>query len=215
MSAGELVAYSSAKRREQRRVDARRVGGALDGPRRRAFPQPIRAGRVFAEKRIVAVSVFEQMPMQRERDGHVRARLDREMDVRQPRQRRRPRIDDDERGAALLGLAHVGHEVNAGRRGVDAPQHDQRRARIVLVDDRRHLAVERLVGRAGRRGADRPRQPRRAEPPPQLRVEVVLRQQAVRAAVRVRQDRLAAMFGLGTTEPIDHELERFVPRRRA
>ena len=63
---------------------------------------------------------------------------------------------------------------------------------IVLVGDRRHLAVERHVGRAGRRGADRARQPRRAEAAPQLRVDVVLREQAVRAAVGVGQDRLGA-----------------------
>ena len=55
------------------------------------------------------------------------------------------------------------HEVDAGSRRVDAPQHDQPRVEVVLVRDARHLAVERQVGGAGRRGADRSREPRRAE----------------------------------------------------
>ena len=66
------------------------------------------------------------------------------------------------------------------------------RVRVVLVGDRRHLAVERRVRRAGRRRADGAREARRAEAPPERRVEVVLREQAVRAAVRVGQDRGAA-----------------------
>ena len=97
----------------------------------------------------------------------VGARPDGEMHVGRARQRRRSRIDDDELRAALLRLAHVRDEMNAGRRRVDAPEHDQRGLRVVLIGDRRHLAVERLVGRAGRRRADRARQPRRAEAPPQ------------------------------------------------
>ena len=84
---------------------------------------------------------------------------------------------------------------------------------IVLVGDRRHLAVERHVRRAGRRRAHRAREPRRAEAPPELRVEVVLRQQAVRSAVGVRQDRRAAVRRPSPARiAIGDELERFVPR---
>ena len=46
------------------------------------------------------------------------------------------RIDDDELRAAPLRLAHVGHEMDAGRRRIDAPQHDQRGVGIILVGDR-------------------------------------------------------------------------------
>jgi len=61
--------------------------------------------------------------------------------------------------------------------------------------------------------SDGPREARGAEPPPQLRVEVVLRQQAVRAAVRERQDRLPAVLGLGALESFNDEFQRVVPRR--
>ena len=210
MRAGELCRVQLGEAPEERRVDARGRGGALDRPRLRALAQLLGAARVLAKERLVGVSVFEEIPMHGERERDVGARTG-SMDVRQPGQRRRPRIDDDERGAALLGLAHVGHEVNARGRGIDAPQHDQRRVRIILVGDRRHLAVERQVGGAGRRRADRPRQARRAEPPPQLRVEVVLRQQSVRAAVRIRQNRRAAVLGFGTTEPIDRRARALRP----
>ena len=166
---------------------------ALERPRLGALAQPVGAGGVLAQERLVGVAVREQVAVDRERDGDVGARLDRQMHVgaRAPAASSADRSTTSLR-AALLRLAHVRHEVNAGRRRVDAPQDDQLRVRIVLVGDRRHLAVERHVGRAGRRRAHRARQPRRAEAPPQLRVEVVLRQQAVRAAVRVRQDRFGA-----------------------
>ena len=102
--------------------------------------------------------------------------------------------------------------MNARRRRVHAPEDDQLRFGVVLIRDRRHLAVERHVGGAGRRRADRARQARGAEAAPQLGVEVVLRQQAVRAAVRVGQDGFAARFSLGALHLVRDELERFVPR---
>ena len=64
---------------------------------------------------------------------------------------------------------------------------------IILVGDRRHLAVERHVrgSRSARRR--RARQPRRAEAAPQLCVEVVLSQQPVRAAVGIGRIDAAAV----------------------
>src|SRR5206468_4652920 len=56
------------------------------------------------------------------------------------------------------------------------------------------------------------RESRRAEPPPELCVEIVLCQQAVRPAVRKREDRGTACFAFGALHPIDDELEGFVPR---
>jgi hypothetical protein len=118
----------------------------------------IRAGRMLAKERLVGVAVFEEVAVDRQRDRDVCSRLHWKMKVRRPRERRLPRIDHHERGAALLGLAHVRDEMNAGGRRVDTPEHDQRRLGIVLVGHRRHLAVERLVRGAGRRRA-RTRQP--------------------------------------------------------
>src|SRR5437899_5599085 len=107
------------------------------------------------------------------------------MDVGGWRERSRARVDYDERRTALLRLAHVRNEMNAGGARVHAPEDDQLRLGIILIDDGRHLAVERHVGGARWRRADRARKPRRAEAPPQLRVDVVLRQQTVRSTVGV------------------------------
>src|SRR5207249_1877330 len=79
--------------------------------------------------------------------------------------------------AALLRVPHVGDQMDARRGRVDAPENNQRGFRIILIRDRGHLAVQRLVGGARRCRTDRARELRRAEAPPQLRVEIVLRQQ--------------------------------------
>src|SRR4029077_3124068 len=63
----------------------------------------------------------------------------------------------------------------------------------------------------GRRGAQRARQTGGTEPPRQPRVEVVLGQQAVRAAVRIREDRRAPVLCLRALHAIDDELHRLVP----
>ena len=149
--------------------------------------------------------------MDRERDGDVAAGPDRQMNVGAARQRGGTRIDHDQLGAALLRLADEWNDVNPRCRRVHAPEDDQLRLGVILVGDRRHLAVERQIGGAGRRGADRAREPRGAEPPPQLRVDVVLREHAVRSAVRIRQDRLGARGRLGLFEAGCDQLDRFVP----
>ena len=150
--------------------------------------------------------------MNRERDRDVGARFDREMDVRRTRERRRSRIDDHELRAALLGLAHVRNQVDAGRRRIDAPEDDQLRFDVILIADRRHLAVERHVCRARRRRAQRAIEPGCADAPPELRVEVVLGQQAVRSAVGIRKDRFRAELLRRLPEPVGDLLERLVPR---
>ena len=85
------------------------------------------------------------------------------MQVRLSRQRRRARIDDHEHRAAASRFLDERDEVDAGSRRVDAPQHDQPCVEVVLVRHPRHLAVERPVGCARGRGADRSRKAGRAE----------------------------------------------------
>ena len=147
----------------------------------------------------------------RQRHGEVGARPDRQVQVGQPRERRLARIDDDQGGAATLGLADDRHEVDAGRRRVRAPHHDQLRMGVVGIGDARHLPVERLVGGARGGGAHGARQPRRAEPPEERRVGRVLREQPVRAAVAEGQDGLGAAACRRLSHAQGDEIERLVP----
>ncbi len=198
--------------RDRRGVHAAHLRGARERPGLRPLAQAVGVPCVVAQERLVRAAAREQVAMQREGERHVRARTHGQMDVGAARQRRRARIDDDEGGAALLGLAHERHEVNAGRRRVHAPEHDQRGVHVVLIGDRRHLAVEGGGGRAGGRRAQRAREPRGAVAAPEPRVEVVLRQQPVRSAVRDRQDGGGAVPGLRPLEPVHDLLEGLVPR---
>ena len=127
------------------------------------------------------------------------------------RQRRRPGVDDDQARAVTLSLAHVRHQMNAGRRGVGAPDDDQPRGREILIRDRCHFPVERHVGDAGGSCADRSRQLRRAEPAEQRRIARVLRQQSVGAAIGVRQDRFTAPLRARIPQPLGDEIQRVVP----
>ena len=101
--------------------------------------------------------------------------------------------------------------MNARRGWIHAPENDQLRVGEILVGHRRHLAVERHVRGTRGRSAQRARQARRAEAPPECRVEIVLREQTVRTAVRKGQDRGAAVPGLRRLHALDNHLERFVP----
>ena len=167
-------------------------GRAVERPLRRALAQPVRVARVRRQERLVGVAVLEQVAVNRQRHRQIGARLHRQVQVGLLGERRRPRIDDHERRAALLRLAQVRDDVNPGRRRIDAPQDDEARLGEVLIDHRRHLAVERLVGGPGGRRAHGAREARGAEAPEQRGVARVLRQQPVRPAVRVGQDGFAA-----------------------
>ena len=63
--------------------------------------------------------------MDSQRDREIGARLDGEMNVRLPGERRGARVDDDQGGAAALGLADVRHEVDTRDRRIRAPDDDQ------------------------------------------------------------------------------------------
>jgi hypothetical protein len=73
--------------------------------------------------------------MNGERDRHICARADRQMEIRLLRQVRRPRIDHHQLRPALLRLADERDEVNARRGGIRAPQDDQARLGEVLIGD--------------------------------------------------------------------------------
>ena len=76
----------------------------LDRPFGRARAQLGGASRVRVEEALVGEPFFEEEAMQRERDRQIGAGTRRQVQVRLPRERRRPRIDHDQRGAGLLRL---------------------------------------------------------------------------------------------------------------
>ena len=203
------TARGAARRRRRRSAARSIVHGSARSRKRARRRSCARAGTPRRRAPFV-----EEMPV------HARARRRRRCPGATARCRSAERASGVVRGSMTTSVAPrfcasrtIRHEVDAGGRRVHAPEHDERRVRVVLVGDRRHLAVERHVRRAGRRRADRAREARRAEAPEQLRVEVVLRQQAVRAAVGERQDRLAArIVAFAARHPFGDELERFVPR---
>ena len=157
------------------------------------------------------MAAIEEILVQRKRHGNVRAGMQRDMKVSLPCQRRCARIDNDQHRAGLAGFFDERYEVDARRRRIDTPQHDQLRVHVVFVGNARHLPVEPDVGGARCRRADRPRQARRAEGAPQRRVVRVLREQAVRAAVIERQDRLAARSIANLDHLVGDLIERLVP----
>ena len=79
-------------------------GRALDRPRRRRRAQPVGAVRVRVEERRVGVSFLEHHAVQRERDRQIGAGPHGEVQVGLLRERRRARIDHDERRAARPAL---------------------------------------------------------------------------------------------------------------
>ncbi len=133
------------------------------------------------------------------------------MEIGEPGERRRARVDDDERGPGPLRFADERHQMDAGRRRIRAPDDDELRVRVVGVRDRRHLAVQRLVRRARRGGAQRAGQPRGAEAPEEPGVGRVLRQQAVGPAVAVGEHRLRTPTVAGLAHRVGDASQRLVP----
>ena len=157
------------------------------------------------------MAFLEQIAMDREGDGEIGAGPDREVQIGLARERRRAWIDHDDEGAVVAGFLEEGHDVNARDARVHAPHDDHLRVGIVFVADRRHLSVEPEVRRAGRRRAYRAEQARRAESTEQDRVGVILREEAVRAAVAERQNRLRAAAVSRRHELLRDQIERIVP----
>ena len=177
-------------------------GGSMPRPRRRALDRPRLgaraqlgdAGACAREERRGRRAVRRTGTVDRERDRQVGARphargADRRCGRAACAADRRRRASR----RASAPRARTGTRWMPDADGLTPHSTISARLGVVLVGDRRHLAVERLRGRAGRRRAHRAREARRAEAPEEQRVERVLRQQAVRAAVAERQDRLAAV----------------------
>jgi hypothetical protein len=191
-------------RRRRRRVEVDERGQV--GPRRRRRPR--RRGRASTARRaaqlvhaggVLARNVSSARPTRtaaddRERHGEVGARPHGQVEVGLPRELVARGSTTTSRAPRSLRLAGWRHEVDARRRGVGAPDDDEPRVDVVLVGDARHLAVQ--PHRGGARSARRRRcapGARRRGGGRARRVGRVLRQQAVRAAVGVGEDRLAAV----------------------
>ena len=170
--------------------NARLGGGPLERPLGGPALELSGAGGMRLEKIAIRPALREDPPDDRQSEWQVRPGVGSEMEVRALGEARPAWIHDHEPGALLLRLLDVRDEMDPGNGRIHAPEHDEARVRVVRIRDSGHLAVESGVGRGRRRGADRARQPRRAEPPEEPRVRRALREVAVRAAVGERQDRL-------------------------
>ena len=65
------------------------------------------------EEDLVGEPIFEEVAMQRQRDGDVRTGPQGEVEISQTGQGCRPRVHDHERGAGPLRFADKRHEVDA------------------------------------------------------------------------------------------------------
>ena len=157
------------------------------------------------------MSAIEEVLVQRQGDGDVRAWLELNMEVSLAGERRRAWIDYDEGRASLARFLDEGDEVDARGRRVHAPEDDEAGVHVVFVGDARHLSVETHVGGAGGRRAHRARQPRRAERSPQRGIVGVLGEEAIRSAVAERQDGLATRAVPDGGHALGDLVERFVP----
>ncbi len=166
---------------------------------------------MLIEKRLVGESFFKEVAMNGEGDRQVGAGLYGEVQVGLPCHGGRARVEHHDVGALIAGLLEERHQVDARHTGVHAPDDDHLRRRVVFVADRRHLAVEAKVGGAGWRRAHGAQQPRGAEPPEQDGIGVVLRHEAVRAAVTERQNRLCPVVLPGLAHLAGDQLQRIVP----
>ncbi len=133
-------------------------GRPIDRPRGGRLPQLLGAAAVRREERTIGVSFFEQYAMDRERHRQIRSGLDGKMQIRLFGQAGASRIDDHQTCAGGLRLTQERNQMDSGCAGIDTPEDDQPGMRIIGIGDARHLAVERLVGRAGGSRTDRPRQ---------------------------------------------------------
>ena len=149
----------------------------------------------------------------RPRQHDVRARLQRDVQVRLSRDRRPARIDDDELGAALARAIDQGHEVKIRPRHVVAPRHDEPRVLDVLrthAGDRAERAHPRFrADAAAQRFAI---EQARAEPVKEAQVHRAAGEEAVRPGVVQREDRLRAVLGHDRGEALVDLVERLVPR---
>ena len=67
---------------------------------------------------------LEEVAMDRQRDRQIGARTHGQVNVSLFCERRRPRVDDYQSGAAAFRLADIGQKMNAGSRRVGAPYDD-------------------------------------------------------------------------------------------
>ena len=167
-------------------------GCPFERPRQRFLAQQLGVVRVLVEERAIGEPAFEEVAMDRERDRQIGAGAKGQMQIGMLGQRGRSRVDDDEPGSAPLRFAQIGDHVDAGGRRVDAPDDDQARFGVVLVGHRRHLSVERAVGSSRRGRAYGACEPRCAQASKERRVARILREQAVRSAVGIREDRFGS-----------------------
>ena len=159
MTAGDVVPYHSANVESSVGTDAGFRGRAVDRPRVGDAAELVDAVGVRVQEIEIGMAALEHLTRNRERDRQIGAGPDGEVQVGLAGERGPAGIDDDELGAVLLRLLDVRDDVDPRRRRIAAPDDDQPGVFVVGIGDARHLGVHRGRGGAGRRRAQRPREP--------------------------------------------------------
>src|SRR5947208_1960675 len=175
--------------------------------------EPVEAERRARDVAVVDTASGHQHVHDGERQGGVGARAHHQVLVGLLSGRSPVGIDRDDVGAAGPGLLHERHHVDRRVRRVHAPEHDQVGADHLLGVVARDGADGRPPAGVGRRHADRPVEPARAERVEERVARVVLHLPH-RARVRKRQDGLGAVGRDDGAPALGDRRHRVVPRDR-
>ena len=99
----------------------------------------------------------------RQRDGHVCAGEDGQVQVHLAGREIQQRVHYGNERAVALCLAQEGYQVDVGSFGVRAPDQDKFCMRVIFKRDAGHLSIHAGGNLCGRRGAKRARQARRSQ----------------------------------------------------
>jgi hypothetical protein len=152
---GALPAQQLRELFDQRGVDATQLRCALQGEVPRRGQEGVRADRVRFDKGVVQAAGGRQQVRDSIGEHHVRARQQRDMQIRVARDARALRIDHHQPCTVLLCPADEGGGVQVARGDVVAPDDDQPRCGEFLEIDAPGIAEQGVPGSTGGAGAER------------------------------------------------------------
>ena len=145
-----------------------------------------------AQELPIQLAGFLPQVNQRQRQRQIGAGKNRQVQVHFPGGKVPERIDYRNEGAVLFGLAQERHQMNVGSFGIGAPEQNELGVAVVLKGHARHLAVHAGGHLGGGSRAQGLGQAGGAQLGEEEVVQKAVAQQAVGAAVVVRQNSFAA-----------------------